>query len=112
GQAGHAIVSSRRDANYEREISLASTHNGLTVRGRADGYDPTTNRLEEVKTYRGELDRLPASRRALHWAQALVYGWLLCEARQLTRVTVALVYFNLSSDTETVLTQEWEAASL
>lgn len=112
GQAGHTIVASRRGNGYEREIALSSTHGELTVRGRADGYDAHSNQLEEIKTYRGDLSRLPASRRALHWAQAQVYAWLLCEARRLPRITVALVYFNISTNTETVLAQDWDASDL
>lgn len=46
GIAGHASVAARR----------------------ASGYDAAINRLEEVKTYRGDLDAMPANHRVLHWA--------------------------------------------
>ena len=91
GMAGHALVASRRNAEYLAELPLAGDYKQLHVRGRADGYDPTLNRLEEVKTYRGDLARMPANHRALHWAQAKVYGWLLCQARDLAEVDVASV---------------------
>jgi DNA excision repair protein ERCC-2 len=112
GMAGHVTVASRRKAGYEAEITLTGTHRELTIRGRADGYDPTLNRLEEVKTYRGELDAMPANHRALHWAQALVYGHLLCEGRALTQLDVALVYFDVGSQKETVLAETYDAATL
>ena len=112
GIAGHATVAGRRADDYEVEITLTGVHRSLSVRGRADGYDPVLNRLEEVKTYRGDLAAMPDNHRVLHWAQALVYGHLLCQSRGLTEVQVALVYFDIASQKETVLTQLHAAASL
>ncbi|HLX02123.1 MAG TPA: ATP-dependent DNA helicase, partial [Trinickia sp.] len=112
GIAGHATVAARRASAYEAEITLTGTHRDLTVRGRADGYDAALNRLEEVKTYRGDLDAMPANHRALHWAQALVYGHLLCQTRALSQLNVALVYFDIGSQKETVLTQSHDAVWL
>ena len=114
GIEGHAVVTSRRSAGYESELTLSGEYgdNQLTVRGRADGYDPARNRLEEIKTYRGQLDTMPQNHRALHWAQALVYGHLLCRARGLAQLNVALVYFDIGTRTETVLEQPYDAAAL
>lgn len=112
GIAGHLLVASRRAANYESEISLSGMYQHLTVRGRADGYDPTLNRLEEIKTFRGDLDRMPANHRALHWAQVKIYGWLLCQQRDLSEVTLALVYFDIASQQETLLEEMHTAPSL
>jgi DNA excision repair protein ERCC-2 len=112
GIAGHAAVAARRVAPYESEISLSGEHGQLLVRGRADGYDPAINRLEEVKTYRGELDAMPDNHRHLHWAQVRIYGWLLCQARGLAEVELALVYFDIGSQRETVLTEKRDAAWL
>lgn len=112
GIAGHGAVTGRRGAGYETEIALSGTWRTLTVRGRADGYDPAANRLEEIKTYRGDLDKMPANHRTLHWAQAKVYGHLLCAARGLKSLTVALVYFDIASERETVLTETLSAPDL
>ncbi len=112
GVAGHAEVASRRPEHYQREVSLAGSHRHLRVRGRADGYDPQRNRLEEIKTHRGALDRQPANHRQLHWAQAKVYAWLLCQQRGLDTIEVALVYFDIASQKETVLAEMHGAASL
>lgn len=112
GIAGHATVAGRRADDYEAEITLTGVHRSLTVRGRADGYDPVLNRIEEVKTYRGDLAAMRDNHRALHWAQALVYGHLLCHSRGLTGVHVALVYFDIASQKETVLSLLHTAASL
>ncbi len=112
GIAGHAVVAARRGDGYEKEVSLSGEYGPLRVRGRADGYDPAANRLEEVKTYRGDLARMPANHRALHWAQLKVYGHLLCASRGLPAVRLALVYFDIGSQQETVLTEDAGAAPL
>jgi len=112
GTAGHRIVAARRGADYEREISLKSDYGSLRVRGRADGYDARTNQLEEFKTYRGDLSLMPVNHRALHWAQLRIYGWLLCQERRLSAVTLALVYFNLATEEESVLTEVQSARVL
>lgn len=115
GFAGHAIVASRRAQRgdgYEAEVSVSGEFDGLIVRGRADGYDAQCQRIEEVKTYRGDLDAMPANRRALHWAQVQVYGALLCAQRGLAEVELALVYFDVATQDETVLTERHSAASL
>lgn len=112
GMAGHALVQSRRNKDYETEISLAGQYQELQVRGRADGFDPLAGQLEEIKTYRGRFDGVRAHHRALHWAQARIYGHLLCQARGLAQLRVALVYFNVSTQEETVLVETHEAAAL
>ena len=112
GIAGHTLVAGRRGAGYEAELPLAGTVEGLTVSGRADGYDPAANRLEEIKTHRGRLDRMAYNQRALHWAQVSVYGALLCAERGLASVTLALVYLDIASGRETVLTREASAEEL
>ncbi|WP_374361809.1 ATP-dependent DNA helicase [Pseudoduganella danionis] len=112
GMAGHATVTARRGSNYQRELALAGDYGPLHVRGRADGYDSAAQRLEEIKTYRGDLARMPDNQRQLHWAQAQVYGHLLCASQTLTQITLALVYFDVGSQKETMLQQEYSAAEL
>ena len=112
GMAGHAAVAMRRGPNAENEVSLSGEHGPLRVRGRADGYDPDRQRLEEVKTYRGDLAAMPANHRALHWAQAKVYGALLCRERKLERLTVALVYHDVGTLHDTVMSEKHSAADL
>lgn len=112
GMAGHALVAGRRGEDYEVEVSLQGRHAELAVRGRADGYDATRRRLEEVKTHRGDLARQPATQRALHWAQLRIYGWLLCATRGLPSLTLALVYFDIASQRETVFEEQHDAAAL
>lgn len=112
GIAGHRRVVARREVGYEAEVSLQGQYLSLQVRGRADGYDPARNRLEEIKTHRGDLARQPANHRQLHWAQAKVYAWLLCQARQLPSIDVALVYLDVDSDRQTLISEHYSAADL
>ncbi|MFJ1299367.1 helicase C-terminal domain-containing protein [Pseudomonadota bacterium AL_CKDN230030165-1A_HGKHYDSX7] len=112
GMAGHAVIAARRGSAFEHEVRLSASHGGLTVRGRADGFDAAAVRVEEVKTYRGDLASLRANQRALHRAQARVYGHMLCETRGLERITVAVVYFNLDTELETAETETLTATEL
>jgi DNA excision repair protein ERCC-2 len=103
GIAGHAIVAARRGEHYRAEVSLAGDYGLLHVRGRADGYDPDQNLIEEVKTYRGQFTSIPDNHRHLHWAQLRVYGHLMCVEFDMPSVNLALVYFDIGSQKETVL---------
>ena len=112
GMEGHSTIAGRRRSGYEREITLEGDHEDLHVRGRADGYDPTDNQLEEFKTHRGHLERMPQNHRALHWAQLRIYGALLCRKRALQEVKLALVYFDIVTEHETVFVEHHTAESL
>ncbi|GAA5175307.1 ATP-dependent DNA helicase [Modicisalibacter zincidurans] len=112
GIAGHALVAARRGADYQREIALAGEYGALAVRGRADGYDAARNRLEEIKTFRGDLASMPDNHRRLHWSQVKVYGALLCRERALDEVRLALVYLDVVSQRETLIEERFDAATL
>jgi Rad3-related DNA helicase len=55
---------------------------------------------------------MPANHRHLHWAQVKIYGWLMCQAKSLPQIRLALVYFDVASQRETVLVEEHSAQSL
>lgn len=112
GMEGHRLVQSRRSQGYETEIALSGQHRDLLVSGRADGFDPAAAQLEEIKTYRGHLESVRPHHRALHWAQAKVYGHLLCQDRGLSQLKIALVYFNIGTQQESVLVQSFAATEL
>jgi DNA excision repair protein ERCC-2 len=113
GQMGHAVVAARRKGtHYQAELSLAGEYKQLSVRGRADGYDAALNRLEEIKTHRGDLARVPDNHRALHWAQAKVYAWLQCQKLGVPEMRVALVYFDIGTQQETLLCETHTAQAL
>lgn len=112
GIAAHATLAARRGAGYLKEVSLDAQCGQLRVRGRADGFDPVANRLDEFKTYRGDLARMRANHRALHWAQLKIYGALLCRVRRISEITLALVYFNIKTEKEDVLELHLSAEEL
>ena len=112
GIVGHRTVASRRSEGYQTEVALEGHYRTLRVKGRADGYDPAQNCLEEVKTYRGDLGKQPANHRQLHWAQAKIYGWLMCQKAGLEQINLALVYFDIVSEKETCLVEAFSAALL
>ena len=112
GIEGHATVAARRGAGWQAELSLSAETGGLLLRGRADGFNAARGRLEEVKTYRGEFDAIPANHRALHWAQLKVYGALLCRQQGLAQIELALVYFHVDKQTETPLVEVHTAEAL
>jgi DNA excision repair protein ERCC-2 len=112
GIAGHQIVAARRGRDYEAEVTLEGTYESLRIRGRADGYDNKERRLDECKTYRGDLARMPDNHRALHWAQAKMYGAMMCRKQQLRELRLALVYYDVDSEHETILAQTFAAEEL
>ena len=112
GVAGHTTVTGRRPAGYQRELPLSARFEELTVTGRADGFDPEARRVEEIKTHRGDVNAIPPNHRALHWAQARVYGWMLCQQLSIEQIDIALVYFNIETAEETQLTETQTASDL
>ncbi|MGP0173968.1 ATP-dependent DNA helicase [Pseudomonas sp. NCHU5208] len=112
GMAGHATVVARRGPDYVAELPLIGQFEGLTVSGRADGFDPEFRLLEEIKTHRGDISRIPANHRLLHWAQVKIYGWLLCQELGCEELDLAVVYFNVITQQETVFRERHSAESL
>ena len=112
GMAGHLLVATRRGAGYQTEVAVNGSFGTLRVRGRADGYDLARQRVEEIKTFKGRLEAMPANHRALHWAQVKVYGALLCEQLGLAEIELALVYLDIGTQVETLLTERQSAGDL
>ncbi len=112
GLFGQNTVAQRRGPDYETEIALETTCGDLRLRGRADGYDPRRRCLEEIKTLRGHPDEIPENRRRLHWAQLQTYGALFCRARGRAEIALALVYFDVGSQSEVELRQVYGADEL
>ena len=96
GRQAHARV--QRDWHAETEIPLsrALILDGARVRlsGRVDLLDRDADRVGEIKTVYLPPERLAASRRALHRAQATLYAWLHLDGRR-APVSVEIVYVNL-----------------
>ena len=100
GIAGHQTVAASRSATHCTEVSLSAEYKHLVVRGRADDFEPERQVLEEVKTFKGDLDLMPTNHRHLHWAQAKVYAAMPCRQFGLPALTVSLVYFDIDKQQE------------
>ncbi|AFV00180.1 helicase C-terminal domain-containing protein [Simiduia agarivorans] len=116
GRELHQWVAEQRTAewgdDFSAEVSLSIEHAGITLRGRADGWLPTLPQVEEVKSFRGKLNKMPENRRSLHWAQVQCYGWMLCEREQLETIRLALVYVDADQHSEQILVEYWTRADL
>jgi DNA excision repair protein ERCC-2 len=112
GIEGHKKVTAKRKGDYQTEVSLSITYGDITFRGRADGYDPTRHCIEEIKTFYGDVERIPDNHRELHWAQAKCYGWLYCAQHGCEEINLALIYFELADEVEYPLAQTWNADEL
>lgn len=112
GIAGHQLAAARRGSRYQRELRLEGRYGCLAVRGRADGYDPVHQRLEEFKTYRGDLNRVADNQRSLHWAQLKIYGALWCRQQSLAELNLALVYVDVADGTETAFAEPFSRTAL
>ena len=112
----HQLVARRRHAEhgdkYVAELRLQGEFESLRVSGRADGWLAETNTLEEVKSFRGRLDKMPDNHRHLHWAQLKIYGHLLCQSLELPELTLTLVYIDAADNSEHLLVEHWSATLL
>lgn len=112
----HQLVARRRQAehgdDFRAEMRLSGCYAGLTIQGRADGWLPALAQLEEVKSFRGRLDKMPINHRALHWAQLKLYGWLLSAQEGLTDLRLALIYVDAADNSEHPLVEYWSAVDL
>lgn len=112
GIEGHKKVTGKRHGDYQAEVSLSITYGDITFRGRADGYDSKRHCIEEIKTFYGDVERIPDNHRELHWAQAKCYGWLYCAQHGCDEINLALIYFELADEQEYPQEETWAADEL
>jgi DNA excision repair protein ERCC-2 len=112
GIEGHQYVTANRPDDYQSEVSLSIQYDDIIFRGRADGYSLKTHCVEEIKTFYGDVQKIPENHTHLHWAQAKCYAWMLCENMQSDSINIALIYFNLGDQKEHRLEESWSAQEL
>ena len=95
GQGIHRMIGARRGGDYQTEVPLHYTYADLEISGRADGFDPSIPRLEEIKSHRVPIDRVPDNHRHLAWAQLKLYAAMLCEAQDLPSLELSLTYVHV-----------------
>ncbi|ULQ46068.1 ATP-dependent DNA helicase [Flagellatimonas centrodinii] len=104
GMAGHRAVVFSRSGDYRAEVRIDGVVDGLQLGGRIDGLQVDPLILDEIKTHRGPVDRIPANHTALHWAQLRTYGALYGRAHGLDSLTLRLCYYDVDAREETQFT--------
>ena len=117
-QIHRKLQAAHRESDYEREVYLktAVTVNDedYQLEGRADGVwtDDTGLTVEEIKTSARPWEEATQNTKDRYWAQARIYGHLLCEQRHLDQATITLVYVQTSTDTVSRFSEVKSAAEL
>ncbi|WP_039913348.1 ATP-dependent DNA helicase [Cellvibrio mixtus] len=112
GIEGHKRVTNNRAIGYQTEVSISIIYGDITFRGRADGFNPNDNCIEEIKTFYGDITNIPENHQQLHWAQAKCYGWMYCAQHNCEEINLALIYFNLGDEQEYRQDETWSAIAL
>lgn len=103
GVRGHQAVRLSRPEGYEAEVPVRYEFEAgevaLVLSGRVDGILRSGDRVvvEEIKTFTGEPDPALVGENSGHWAQVLVYAYILAETESLERVDARLTYYHLPS---------------
>ncbi|MEZ5501778.1 MAG: ATP-dependent DNA helicase [Halioglobus sp.] len=116
GIAGHRRIQARRPDTYLAEFPVEYRHSAsalqLTLRGRADGYDPQQGLVEEIKTCRVAPDSLPEPVAQLHLAQGRLYAAIIATQGDLAALDVRVTWLNIDTDEEHSRTVRYTAAQL
>ncbi len=102
GTRTHQARQAEYDASWRREVSLSmdldTPHFILRLFGRADGICLTSQPpvIEEIKSTERDLLFIGENDIPAHWAQAELYGAMLCESEELDSVNLRLTYRQLS----------------
>lgn len=101
GIAGHQHLYRQRPASYRREYAVEYAHGAgaltLTLRGRADGYDPEHGLVEEIKTCRTDPGAIPPAVAALHLAQARLYAAIIALQEERESLRVQTTWLNIDT---------------
>jgi len=70
------------------------------IEGRCDGLLLKDDQyiIEEIKSTMKDLNEINENSYPVHWAQAKVYGYFICEELQLEKITLRLTYFNILTE--------------
>ena len=118
GIRGHQKLQKSRGDDYLAEQTVSDTIEFprflMQVSGRADGCfpDPEAFVVEEIKTLRVDIKRLPDAIKKLHWGQAIVYGYLLGRSYSVKEVTIRLTYYHLDEGKEYSFDDVWTMPAL
>ncbi|WP_088041100.1 ATP-dependent DNA helicase [Bacillus sp. EAC] len=70
------------------------------IEGRCDGllFKDEKYIIEEIKSTKRELSEISQESYPVHWAQAKVYGYFICEELQLDNIMIQLTYVSIESE--------------
>lgn len=116
GIAGHQRLYARRADSYQSEFPVEHLHTQadtcVLLRGRADGYDPVQQLVEEIKTCRVEASAIPEPVASLHMAQAKLYAAIIALQNNLQSMQVRVTWLNIDTDQEWDITTEYSKEEL
>ncbi|MFT7685236.1 MAG: DNA excision repair protein ERCC-2 [Candidatus Azotimanducaceae bacterium] len=118
GIRGHQKLQKSRSDGYLSEVKVTGTFDlediHLEVGGRVDGYYPDLNKfiVEEIKTIRVDVARIPMSILRLYWGQVKIYACLLARIHEVKELTIRLSFLDLDSNEEHQLDEEITAIEL
>ena len=116
GVAGHQRVYTRRPASYRSEYTVEYQHEEpgliLTLRGRADGYDPEQGLVEEIKTCRTAPGSIPEPVAQLHMAQGRLYAAIIAAQGDMAALEVRVTWFNIDSEEEFSRTEQFSRTEM
>lgn len=118
GIKGHQKLQKSRSEDYLAEQSVTDLIDYgdffLELKGRADGCLPGRGTLlvEEIKTLKVDVERLPEQVTRIHWAQVRVYGCLLAREYGVSEVTLRLTYYHLDREQESSFDDVWNITEL
>lgn len=108
----------RYGKDHRREVALEASWRQddieLVLAGRADGIDlsGTEPVVEEIKTYRGDLESLRAQRGGVHDAQVALYGALFSRGRKENTLKTRVRYVHADDDSWSDVERCWSSAEL
>lgn len=104
----HQKIQRSQGSAYEAEVSLQRTLSiveadrtiELLINGRADGVLETSEGflIDEIKGTSGFLEDIHEDSYPVHWAQAKIYGAILCMDRALEQIQIQLTYAQFETD--------------
>ena len=118
GMRGHQMRQGSYPPGFEKEVPLRLTRQVgpvlLTVYGRCDGLCRISQPplVEEIKTTRLDPQLIDPAQHPAHWAQALLYAYMLAQELGAAQIKTRLVYMDLSGahkDREEVLDAQFLA---
>ena len=104
GMRGHQLRQAGYQDGFEKEVALRLTQTvgdvRLTLFGRADGLNRRVSPplVEEIKTTRLDPRLIDPEAYPAHWAQAVLYGYMLSRAEGYGQVRVRLIYIDLAGE--------------